>query len=97
MVFGKIGFYGLPIRIMHPSSAWISIPTRRVQRQSGGWAITGKIPVPSEGWTPFEAQEPWQDRQTLISHRDQRLAILRMVFVSWAAVLSRTHERKPNV
>jgi hypothetical protein len=26
----------------------------RVQQQSGGWAITGQMPVPSEGWTPFK-------------------------------------------
>jgi hypothetical protein len=44
--------------------------------------VTGKMPVPSKGWTPFEAQEPWQDRRTLKPRhrRDQRLAILRMVF-----------------
>jgi hypothetical protein len=59
---------------------------RRVQQQSGGWAITGNMPVPSEGWTPFQIQEPWQDRRTLMSH--QRLAILRMVFVFLASVLS---------
>jgi len=26
----------------------------RVQQQSGGWAMTGQMPVPSEGWTPFK-------------------------------------------
>jgi hypothetical protein len=31
--------------------------------------VTGKMPVPSEGWTPFEAQRPWQDRRTLIAQK----------------------------
>jgi hypothetical protein len=26
----------------------------RVQQQSGSWAMTGQMPVPSGGWTPFK-------------------------------------------
>src|ERR1700722_9406149 len=29
--------------------------------------VTGKAPVPSEGWTAFETQGPWQDRWMLIA------------------------------
>jgi hypothetical protein len=34
-----------------------------------------------QGWKPSGTSRPWQDRRTLISHYDQRLAILRMVFL----------------
>jgi hypothetical protein len=57
-----------------------------VRPQSGSRA--GQDARTTEGWTPSETQKPWQDRRTLISHRDQRLAILRMVFVFQAFLAS---------
>jgi hypothetical protein len=45
---------GFPIKIMHFITRGFEESARRVQQQSGGWAITGKTPVPSEGWTPFQ-------------------------------------------
>jgi hypothetical protein len=66
---------------------------RSVQQHSGDWTMTGKVPVARglkatafartkpEGREPFSTSRPWQDRRALILYRDQRPAILRMVFV----------------
>ncbi|HEX9586548.1 MAG TPA: hypothetical protein VGA15_02215 [Bradyrhizobium sp.] len=65
---------------------------KSVQQQSGDWAMTGKVPVARvEGlellpatigrMKPSGTSRPWQDRRTLIFQCDQRLAILRMVFL----------------
>jgi len=47
-----------------------------------------RCPWLPRGWTPSERQRPWQDRRMLISHCDQRPAILRMVFVFLGSALS---------
>jgi len=57
-------------------------------RQSGSWAWRARCPCYPEGWTPSEIWKPWQDRRTLIIRVDQRPAILRMVFVFQAPLLS---------
>jgi hypothetical protein len=40
-----------------------------------------RCPRLTRGWTPSETSRPWQDRRMLIGIFDQRLAILRMVFL----------------
>jgi hypothetical protein len=59
-----------------------------VQQQSGRWAQRARCPCYPKGWKPSELQKPWQDRRTLISCCDQRPAILHMVFVFGASLLS---------
>jgi hypothetical protein len=65
-----------------------------VQQHSGDWTMTGKVPVARDGgepplpvptgrMMPSRTSRPWQDRRTLIDRCDQRLAILRMVFMYW--------------
>jgi hypothetical protein len=58
-----------------------------VQQQSGRWAGQDARDC-SKGWMPSEIQRPWQDRRMLIAWCDQCPAILRMVFVFQAPVLS---------
>jgi hypothetical protein len=65
---------------------------RRVQQQSGSWAITGNMPVPSKGWTPFEIQEPWQDRRTLTPH-SRTLSVLQSC--AWFLCFRRPFFREP--
>jgi hypothetical protein len=50
---------------------------------------TGKVPVIlTTRMDAIRKMKPWQDRRTLISRLDQRPAVLRMVFVFGASVLS---------
>jgi hypothetical protein len=72
--------------LLHVSCETVCQFRKKIMRKDCSAAIrqldaTGKLPVPRKGWTPSEPQKPWQDRRTLISHCDQCLAILRMVFV----------------